>query len=85
MLALVEELASRLQAANFSGADRTASDIVSALMDVSRSWPVMHPIEAVSSDVAARARTAAAKLISGAPFAYAVGSAQFRHLQLQVD
>ncbi len=85
VLSLVEELTSRLQAAGLPSAGRTASDVVSALMEVSRSWPAVNPSASVSDDIATHARIAAARLISGAPFAYAVGSAQFRHLNLHVD
>jgi release factor glutamine methyltransferase len=62
-----------------------AADIIAALLEVPRSWPRMNPEAALDSDTIAAARRAAEKLQKGAPFAYAVGSACFRHLNLLVD
>jgi release factor glutamine methyltransferase len=83
--AIIGELSSRLTSAGLAGGERSACDILSALLDVSRSWPAMNREASVANDIAVRARAAASKLIDGAPFAYAVSSAQFRHLDLFVD
>jgi release factor glutamine methyltransferase len=82
---IIEELSAGLRAVGVADADRGAADIISALLEVSRSWAAMNRETAVADDIAARARAAVKKLIAGAPFAYAVGSAQFRHLNLVVD
>jgi release factor glutamine methyltransferase len=83
--AVVEQLAASLRESGFAQPERTAADIVSALMEVSRAWPAMNQETTVSSEVAGRACAAVLRLVAGAPFAYAVGSAQFRHLSLMVD
>lgn len=62
-----------------------AHEVIAALLDVPRFWPAMHQDDAVPADVCAAARAAAARLLGGAPFAYAVGRAPFRHLTLDVD
>jgi release factor glutamine methyltransferase len=66
-------------------ARQEARDIVAALLDVPRFWPSVNaeaPLERATWEAAARA---ARKRASGAPFAYAVGRAAFRHLTLDVD
>jgi release factor glutamine methyltransferase len=64
---------------------RLASDIIAALLDVPRFWPASNADEAIDGRVCRAARTAVARLECGAPFAYAVGRASFRHLTLDVD
>jgi release factor glutamine methyltransferase len=64
---------------------RVAADIISALLDVPRSWPALHAGSPVDSALLNSALQAARKLVAGAPFAYAVGRASFRHLTLEVD
>jgi release factor glutamine methyltransferase len=83
--ALVEDIANSLRADAASEPRRLAMDIVAALLDVSRSWPGLHGDVQVDGEIVLAARRAAGKLNAGAPFAYAVGSAQFRHLNLLVD
>jgi release factor glutamine methyltransferase len=83
--ALVRELTGVLEAAGIEDAKREAHDIVAAVHDAPRFWAAMHEGEAVSTERAASARGAAALRSSGAPFAYAVGVAAFRHLVLRVD
>ena len=62
-----------------------ATDIIAALLEVPRSWPRMNRDAALDADTITAARKASEKLKQGAPFAYAVGSACFRHLNLLVD
>ncbi|HJU64430.1 MAG TPA: peptide chain release factor N(5)-glutamine methyltransferase [Gemmatimonadaceae bacterium] len=83
--ALVAELDALLHAAAVPEARREARDIVAAVLDMPRFWPSAHPEESLGEDVSAVARQAASKRASGAPFAYAVGRAAFRHLTLDVD
>ena len=61
------------------------SDIIAALLEVPRSWPMMNRDAAIDAEIISAARNAASKLRLGAPFAYAVGTACFRHLNLLVD
>src|SRR5262249_45417160 len=56
-----------------------------ALLDRPRSWPTVNAGEPVSVEFIERASCAARKLRTGAPMAYAVGLAAFRHLTLAVD
>jgi release factor glutamine methyltransferase len=83
--ALVDELAVALGSAAAEEARREARDIVAALMDAPRLWPVGHAGETAERALVARARAAAARRRKGMPFAYAVGRAAFRHLTLEVD
>jgi release factor glutamine methyltransferase len=64
---------------------RQANDIIAALLDMPRFWPQAHTAEGVDDPLIERARTAVRLLKQGAPFAYAVGRAWFRHLTLEVD
>jgi release factor glutamine methyltransferase len=82
---LLEELARRLNTAGISEPFSESREIVSALYDVPRFWPLMNGSLDVDAEILARARTAVEKRIQGAPLAYAVGRACFRHLTLDVD
>ena len=82
---LLEDLARRLSAAGIAEPFSEAREIVAALYDVPRFWPLMNGNLDVDADTLGRARSAAAKRIQGAPLAYAVGRAAFRHLTLDVD
>jgi release factor glutamine methyltransferase len=62
-----------------------AREIIAALFDVPRFWPVTNGGAEVDAATIERARIAAGKRIQGAPLAYAVGRAPFRHLTLDVD
>jgi release factor glutamine methyltransferase len=83
--AVVEELTAKLRLAGIADPRRIATDIVAALLEVPRSWPVLNRESSLDRAVAAAAHEAARKLARGAPFAYAVGTASFRHLNLAVD
>jgi len=85
VLAAVEELALTLRAAGVADPRRTSADVVAALLDVPRSWPTMNRDSTVEPQILDAARKAARRIAIGEPFAYAVGSAQFRHLNLKVD
>lgn len=82
---LTDELAQRLERAVAGDARAEARDMVAALTDEARFWPVLHPDATISAAVVERAFRAAALRAMGAPFAYAVGRAAFRYLTLQVD
>src|SRR5688500_15363226 len=83
--ALVHALAAMLTAAHVPEARAEARDLVAALLDHPRFWPSMHRGEPVDEAFVASARRAATTRARGAPFAYAVGRASFRHLTLDVD
>jgi len=83
--AVVEELTGSLRLAGITDPRRVATDIVAALLEVPRSWPVMNRETSMARALASAAGDAARKLSDGAPFAYAVGSTAFRHLNLAVD
>jgi len=86
--ALVDALAAVLSGdGRFSERDAVdeAREIVAALYDVPRFWPSTNARDGVDSEMAGRAIAAARKRARGAPLAYAVGRAAFRHLTLDVD
>jgi release factor glutamine methyltransferase len=85
MGALVQALTAALEDAHVPEARAEARDLVAALLDQPRFWPSMHRDEPVDEAFVALARRAAATRARGAPFAYAVGRAAFRHLTLDVD
>lgn len=85
VLPVIEELTASLRLAGITDPRRVASDIIAALLDVPRSWPIMNRDSTLAPAIVHSARKAARMLSVGAPFAYAVGSAQFRNLSLQVD
>lgn len=80
---LVTELAGRLGA--FDEPQREARELVAALLDVPKHWPLLHDDEWIEADAWKRALSAAGKRAAGAPLAYAVGHANFRGLTLDVD
>ena len=85
ILAVVEDLTASLRLAGLADPRRVSTDIVAALLEVPRSWPVLNREASVDREIVTAAHSAAQKLARGAPFAYAVGSACFRHLNLYVD
>src|SRR6185503_11907840 len=62
-----------------------AREIVAALYDAPRFWPIANGELLVDRETFDRARQAMARRIQGAPLAYAVGRAAFRNLTLDVD
>lgn len=81
----VAGLALELQTLLGDSSPRRSHDIIAALLDVPRFWPSSNARDAVADGVCREGRLAVRKLRSGAPFAYAVGRASFRHLTLDVD
>jgi release factor glutamine methyltransferase len=59
--------------------------VIAALLDVPRFWPSQHTEALLDDATYEAARTGASRIVQGAPFAYAVGRASFRHLTLDVD
>lgn len=82
---VVDQIAEMLDGPVGSTARREARDLVAAVLDVPRFWPSLHGEREVGADVVSRMLDAAHRRASGAPFAYAVGRAAFRHLTLDVD
>jgi release factor glutamine methyltransferase len=64
---------------------REARELVAALLDVPKHWPLLHGEKWVDATVRIRARAAAEQRAAGAPLAYAVRKANFRKLNLHVD
>jgi release factor glutamine methyltransferase len=82
---VVDALSAHLSAARVPEAAREARDIVAATVDMPRFWPSLNRDEILGVELSARAWNAATRRANGAPFAYAVGHAAFRHLTLDVD
>ncbi len=81
----VGTLAGELQLLLGDASPRQAHDIIAALLDVPRFWPATNGDEPVDTRVCEDAFAATVRLKQGAPFAYAVRRACFRHLTLDVD
>lgn len=82
---LVDALSAHLSGAQVPEAEREARDIVAAIVDMPRFWPSLNRDGVLNVGECARAWGAAKHRVRGAPFAYAVGRAAFRHLTLDVD
>jgi release factor glutamine methyltransferase len=83
--ALTSEMA-RLLAPEFGHeAEREARDLLAAMHDMPRHWPLLERSTVMTTDVWSRALAAAALRARGAPMPYAAGRAAFRHLTLDVD
>ena len=65
--------------------DAEARDLIAAVLGKPRFWPSLHPDVLVADPLLLRVCEAVARRARGAPFAYAVGRAAFRHLTLDVD
>lgn len=76
------EIAELLANAGIEDARREARDLIAAVVDQPRFWPITHAGHVLNGDAV---RAAAEKRAQGMPFAYAVGKAAFRHLTLIVD
>jgi release factor glutamine methyltransferase len=84
--ALIDEVAaSFIDSRDIVDPSREANDLLAALLDVPRHWPLLHENDVVDESMRQRACAAAAKRARGAPLAYAVGQANFRKLALAVD
>lgn len=82
---LVGELTGVLAEAEIERAGDEARDIVAALVDQPRFWPALNRSVMLDEATCRQARRAAERRTTGAPFAYCVGRAAFRHLTLDVD
>ena len=82
---LLDELAVLLSGPTVPPDRGGARDLIAALLGKPRFWPTANRSVALDDAMSARARSAASSLREGMPFAYAVGSAAFRHRTLQVD
>jgi release factor glutamine methyltransferase len=80
---LVEELAKRLH--GVEDPPREARELLAALLDQPKHWPLLHENKWVEADLWRRACAAADKYARGAPLGYAVGHVNFRNLTLDVD
>lgn len=83
--ALRRALGGVLAAAGVDEPDAEARDLVAWAAGQPRFWPSLHPDAELDARAAEQAREAAGRRARGAPFAYAVGRAAFRHLTLDVD
>lgn len=83
--ALVDAIAPVLAHAGIAEARTEARDLVAALAGQPRFWPSVHRDEPADAGLVEAAARAAERRSRGAPFAYAVGRAAFRHLTLDVD
>lgn len=82
---LLAGCAAMLESEGIQDAQREAREIVAAVLDVPRFWAAANAVTDASPDVARAVISAAMKRAAGAPLAYAVGRAAFRHLTLDVD
>lgn len=76
------EIAELLSNAGIADARREARDLIAAVLDQPRFWPITHAGQVLDGDAV---RAAAERRARGMPFDYAVGKAVFRHLTLIVD
>ena len=84
--ALVDEIARILESSRLPASSRLdARDLIAALLDVPRHWPLLRANKWVEADVWRSAVRAAKRRAAGAPLPYAVGRANFRRLTLEVD
>jgi release factor glutamine methyltransferase len=74
-----------LESVGIGEPQREARDIIAAVLDVPRFWAVANSVADASPEVAVSVIRAAMDRASGAPLAYAVGRASFRHITLDVD
>jgi release factor glutamine methyltransferase len=65
--------------------EKEARELVCALLAVQRSWLTLNNDAPIDSACHERALNAAAKRVRGAPLAYCVGKAAFRHMTLEID
>jgi release factor glutamine methyltransferase len=82
---LLGELAAALKMRGIPEPSAEAREIIAALYDVPRFWPITNGDAEVDSATVERAKVAVQKRVQGAPLSYAVGRAAFRHLTLDVD
>lgn len=83
--ALRAEISARFVEAGVASPNAEARDLIAAVVDQPRFWPVEHSDDQLSDDVIAAIRAATERRAHGMPFAYAVGKVAFRYLTLLVD
>ena len=83
--ATISEVSTLLASASVPLARQEARDILAALLEQPRFWPSLNGDAIIAPAVREAALRAAHRRAQGAPFAYAVGRASFRHLTLDVD
>jgi release factor glutamine methyltransferase len=74
-----------LEAEGVTEPDREAREIVAAVLDVPKFWAAANSVADASPEVARSVIRAVMSRARGAPLAYAVSRACFRHLTLEVD
>ncbi|MDP9204968.1 MAG: peptide chain release factor N(5)-glutamine methyltransferase [Gemmatimonadota bacterium] len=74
-----------LESVGIGEPQREARDIIAAVLDVPRFWAIANSVADASPKVAVSVIRAAMSRAAGAPLAYAVGRASFRHITLSVD
>src|SRR5690242_12149960 len=82
---LADEVARALDRVGIAEPVAESREIVAALFDVPRFWSLTNGHVAIDDAIRSRAKAAVERRSMGAPFAYAVGRASFRHLTLEVD
>lgn len=82
---LLDQLATELAGHGVPPARADARDLIAAMLDKPKFWPSAHGEQALDAATEAAIRDAAARLLTGMPFQYAVGKAAFRQLTLRVD
>jgi release factor glutamine methyltransferase len=82
---LLDELAAALVKPGVPPARTVARDLIAGVLGQPRFWPTAHQDRALAAAEVARIREAAERLRAGMPMQYAIGTASFRHLTLQVD
>ena len=82
---VVTQVAARLAPSLAGDAPREARELVAAAMGEPRFWPSTAAAVVLDGETVARILAAADRRARGAPLAYAVGTAPFRHLTLAVD
>ena len=74
-----------LESVGIGEPEREARDIIAAVLDVPRFWAAANSVADASPEVAVSVIRAAMHRAAGAPLAYAVRRATFRHITLDVD
>jgi release factor glutamine methyltransferase len=82
---LLAGCAAMLESEGVSEPEREAREIVAAVLDVPKFWASSNAVSDASPDVARAVIKAVMNRAQGAPLAYAVSRASFRHLTLEVD
>jgi release factor glutamine methyltransferase len=82
---LADLLATVFRHEGFEAPLAEAREIIAALYDAPRFWPIANAETVVDQQTYTRAQRAMVRRVKGAPLAYAVGRASFRNLTLDVD